>query len=71
MAKWKVSQNQPLCNRDSIVAHLGQQKQPGSEAMAEYVLTSRKNGKRTIPDDDYRGFPDVSEHSAGGSFQVA
>ena len=30
-----------------------------------------KMAKRTIPDDDYRAFPDVSEHSAGGSFQVA
>ncbi|WP_297469228.1 hypothetical protein [Acidithiobacillus sp.] len=25
MGKWKVGQNQPLCNRDSIVAHLEQQ----------------------------------------------
>jgi hypothetical protein len=27
--------------------------------------------KWAIPDDDYCDFPDVSEHSAGGSFQVA
>ena len=46
MGKWKVSQNQPVCNRDSVVAHLEQQKQPDSEAMAGYVLTSRKNGKK-------------------------
>ena len=49
MGKWKVSQNQPLCNRDSVVAHLGQQKQPDSEAMAEYVPTGRKNGKKDYP----------------------
>ena len=44
--KWKVSQNQPLCNRDNVVAHLEQQKQPDSEAMAEYVLTSLKDDKK-------------------------
>ncbi len=44
--KWKVSQNQPLCNRDSVVAHLEQQKRPDSEAMAEYVLASLKDGKK-------------------------
>ena len=49
MGKWKVSQNQPLCNRDSVVAHLEQQKRPDSEAMADYVLTSRKNGKKDYP----------------------
>ena len=46
VGKWKVSQNQPVCNRDSVVAHLEQQKQPDSEAMAEYVLTSLKDGKK-------------------------
>ncbi|WP_298172678.1 FMN-binding negative transcriptional regulator [Acidithiobacillus sp.] len=49
VGKWKVSQNQPLCNRDSVVAHLEQQKQPDSETMAEYILTSRKNGKKDHP----------------------
>ncbi len=47
--KWKVSQNQPVCNRDSVVAHLEQQKQPDSEAMAEYVLAGLKDGKRGHP----------------------
>ncbi|MHB8211945.1 MAG: FMN-binding negative transcriptional regulator [Acidithiobacillus sp.] len=46
VGKWKVSQNQPVCNRDSVVAHLEQQKQPDSEAMAEYVLTSLKDDKK-------------------------
>jgi transcriptional regulator len=46
MGKWKVSQNQPLGNRDSVVAHLEQQKQHDSEAMAEYVLASLKDGKK-------------------------
>ncbi|MCK9189302.1 FMN-binding negative transcriptional regulator [Acidithiobacillus sp.] len=49
VGKWKVSQNQPLCNRDSVVAHLAQQKQPDSEAMAEYVLVGLKGGKRDHP----------------------
>lgn len=49
MGKWKVSQNQPLCNRDSVVAHLGQQKQPDSGVMAEYVLASLKDGKKDHP----------------------
>ena len=44
--KWKVSQNQPVGNRDSVVAHLEQQKQPDSGAMAEYVLTSLKDDKK-------------------------
>ena len=47
--KWKVSQNQPLCNRDSVVAHLELQNKPSSEAMAEYVLTCLKDGKRDHP----------------------
>lgn len=49
VGKWKVSQNQPLCNRDNVVAHLEQQKQPDSEAMAEYVLASLKDGKKDHP----------------------
>ncbi|WP_123103521.1 FMN-binding negative transcriptional regulator [Acidithiobacillus sulfuriphilus] len=49
MGKWKVSQNQPLCNRDSVVAHLEQQKQPDSGVMAEYVLASLKDGKKDHP----------------------
>ncbi len=44
--KWKVSQNQPLCNRDSVVAHLARQKQPDSGVMAEYVQTSLKDDKK-------------------------
>ena len=46
MGKWKVSQNQPLCNRDSVVAHLARQNQPDSGAMAEYVLANLKDGKK-------------------------
>ena len=46
VGKWKVSQNQPLRNRDSVVAHLEQQNQPDSGAMAEYVLTSLKYDKK-------------------------
>ncbi|EGQ63624.1 transcriptional regulator, putative, partial [Acidithiobacillus sp. GGI-221] len=38
VGKWKISQNQPVGNRDSVVAHLEQQNQAGSEAMAEYIL---------------------------------
>jgi len=49
MGKWKVSQNQPVGNRDSVVAHLEQQNQAGSEAMAEYVLVGLKGGKRDHP----------------------
>ncbi|MDD2747944.1 MAG: FMN-binding negative transcriptional regulator [Acidithiobacillus ferrooxidans] len=49
MGKWKVSQNQPVGNRDTVVAHLGQQKQPDSGAMAEYVLASLKDGKKGHP----------------------
>ena len=45
MGKWKVSQNQPVGNRDSVIAHLEQQKQPDSGAMAEYVLATRRKGK--------------------------
>ena len=50
MGKWKVSQNQPLCNRDSVVAHLEQQKQIDSGSMAEYVLASLKDGKQDHPE---------------------
>ena len=46
MGKWKVSQNQPLRNRDSVVAHLEQQKQPDSGVMAECVLASLKDDKK-------------------------
>ncbi|MBU2784907.1 FMN-binding negative transcriptional regulator [Acidithiobacillus ferriphilus] len=46
MGKWKVSQNQPPCNRDSVVAHLARQKQPDSGVMAEYVQTSLKDDKK-------------------------
>ena len=49
VGKWKVSQNQPVGNRDSVVAHLEQQNQPGSGAMAEYVLNCLKDGKRGHP----------------------
>nr|WP_163099784.1 FMN-binding negative transcriptional regulator [Acidithiobacillus ferrianus]NDU44045.1 FMN-binding negative transcriptional regulator [Acidithiobacillus ferrianus] len=45
MGKWKVSQNQPLGNRDSVIAHLEQQNRPDSETMAEYVLATRRKGK--------------------------
>ncbi|MGR2929115.1 FMN-binding negative transcriptional regulator [Acidithiobacillus ferriphilus] len=45
MGKWKVSQNQPVGNRDSVVAHLEQQNRSDSEAMAEYVLATRRKGK--------------------------
>lgn len=41
--KWKVSQNQPLRNRDSVGAHLERQNQSGSLAMAKYVLACAKN----------------------------
>ena len=50
VGKWKVSQNQPLCNRDSVVAHLEQQKQIDSGSMAEYVLASLKDGKQDHPE---------------------
>ena len=49
MGKWKVSQNQPVGNRDTVVAHLGQQKQPDSGVMAEYVLANLKDGKKGHP----------------------
>lgn len=45
--KWKVSQNQPLCNRDSVITHLEQQNQADSGAMAETVLDSLKDGNRS------------------------
>ncbi len=36
--KWKLSQNQPLCNRETVVAYLEQQKgQSESQGMARYV----------------------------------
>ena len=50
MGKWKVSQNQPVGNRDSVVAHLEQQKQIDSGSMAEYVLASLKDGKQDHPE---------------------
>lgn len=45
--KWKVSQNQPRLNRDSVLTHLEQCHQPDSEAMAEQVrnrLAGSNNG---------------------------
>ncbi|WP_230959322.1 FMN-binding negative transcriptional regulator, partial [Acidithiobacillus ferrooxidans] len=50
MGKWKISQNQPVGNRDSVVAHLEQQKQIDSGSMAEYVLASLKDGKQDHPE---------------------
>ncbi len=50
VGKWKVSQNQPLCNRDSVVTHLEQQNQPDSRAMSEYVLARLKDGKKDHPE---------------------
>ncbi len=48
--KWKVSQNQPLSNRDSVGAHLERQNQPDSLAMAEYVLACARNGEKDHPE---------------------
>ena len=38
MGKWKVSQNQPQCNQGSVAAHLVQQGDVSSAAMADLVL---------------------------------
>ncbi|MBN6742343.1 FMN-binding negative transcriptional regulator [Acidithiobacillus sp. MC6.1] len=46
VGKWKISQNQPRGNRDSVVAHLEQQNRSDSGAMVEYVLASLKDGKK-------------------------
>ncbi|ACK78327.1 MAG: hypothetical protein M1560_04525 [Gammaproteobacteria bacterium] len=43
----------------------------GSGAPFEGHDQPQKWQKWAIPDDDYRNFHDVSEHSAGGLFQVA
>lgn len=37
MGKWKVSQNQPRCNQDSVATHLVKQGDQESAAMAEWV----------------------------------
>ena len=46
MGKWKVSQNQPQCNRESVAAHLAQQGDAYSAAMADLVLSRRTSDKK-------------------------
>ena len=46
MGKWKVSQNQPKCNQESVAAHLTQQGGVHSAAMADLVLSRRTSGKK-------------------------
>ena len=46
MGKWKVSQNQPKCNQESVAAHLAQQGGAYSEAMADLVLSRRTSDKK-------------------------
>lgn len=48
MGKWKVSQNQPLANRHSIIAHLEQDEYPFSKDMAELIRLSLP-GKEGLP----------------------
>ena len=46
MGKWKVSQNQPKCNRESVAAHLAQQGGTYSAAMADLVLSRRTSDNK-------------------------
>ena len=46
MGKWKVSQNQPQCNRESVAAHLAQQGGAYSAAMADLVLSRRTSDNK-------------------------
>ena len=39
IGKWKVSQNQPRCNQESVAAHLAQQGGAYSADMADLVLS--------------------------------
>jgi len=43
ISKWKVSQNQPLQNRHSVIAHLQQEEQPFSREMAELIRLTLQN----------------------------
>ena len=47
--KWKVSQNQPIRNRDSVIAQLEQQGRPGSDEMAELIRATCKEGREELP----------------------
>ena len=46
MGKWKVSQNQPKCNRESVAAHLAQQGGTYSAAIADLVLSRRTSDNK-------------------------
>ncbi len=43
LGKWKVSQNQPIQNRESVINGLNGNKQLGSSKMAELVKAAPKN----------------------------
>ncbi len=45
IGKWKVSQNQPLHNRHSVIAHLQQDEHPFSREMAELIRFTLENGE--------------------------
>lgn len=49
VGKWKVSQNQPIRNRDSVIAQLEQQGRPGSDEMAELIRATCKEGREELP----------------------
>ncbi|MHB1203141.1 MAG: FMN-binding negative transcriptional regulator [Acidithiobacillus sp.] len=49
VGKWKVSQNQPIRNRDSVIAQLEQQGRPGSDEMAELIRATCKDGREELP----------------------
>lgn len=48
VGKWKASQNQPLRNRDSVIAQLEQQGRPDSDEMAELVRATCKDGREEL-----------------------
>ncbi len=48
VGKWKVSQNQPLRNCDSVIAQLEQQGRPDSDEMAELVRATCKDGREEL-----------------------
>ena len=48
VGKWKVSQNQPLRNCDSVIAQLEQQGRPDSDEMAEIVRATCKDGREEL-----------------------
>lgn len=49
LGKWKVSQNQPVRNRESVLVQIEQEKPPHSALMAGYLSSSLKDDKARHP----------------------